>query len=50
MLGGKKVYKPTKTKFKKHEENFFITKQKKKHHDKSTYRLLKQQDKDEYVV
>ena len=50
MLGGKKVYKPTKTKFKKHEEEIFKTKEKKKHYDKSTYRLLRQQQKEEYVI
>ena len=49
MLGGNRIQKPVKTKFKRtHEENS-NEKQKKRHHDKSTYRLLKQEKK-EYVI
>jgi hypothetical protein len=50
MLGGKKIYKTPKTKFRKNEDENLNTKQKKKHHDKSTYRLLRQQQKEEYVI
>lgn len=48
--GGKKYQKASKTKFKKHKEQqggkHF---EKQKHHDKSFYRLLKQ-EKEDYVV
>jgi hypothetical protein len=49
QTGGKNIQKPNKTKFRKnreHEENYAS---KKKHHDKSFYRLVKQ-EKDEYVL
>lgn len=45
--GGKKYEKTSKTKFKKNRdsENFKINKQ--KHHDKSTYRLTKEERENE---
>jgi hypothetical protein len=49
QTSGKNIQKPTKTKFKKnrdHEESYAS---KKKHHDKSFYRLVKQ-EKEEYVI
>jgi hypothetical protein len=53
MLVGNKIVKPSKTKFKRYDENDYGVvnhkqKQKKKHQDKSVYRLLKQEEK-EYV-
>lgn len=48
MLGGNRIQKPVKTKFKRSDEEN-TNKQKKRHHDKSTYRLLKQEKK-EYVI
>jgi hypothetical protein len=50
MLGGKKIYKTVKTKFKGNEEENHSSKQKRKQHDKVAYRLLKQQQKEDYVV
>jgi hypothetical protein len=50
MLGGKKIYKTVKTKFKEHQEGNISSKQKRKQHDKVAYRLLRQQQKDDYVV
>lgn len=50
MLGGKKVYKTVKTKYKKQEDENLYPKNKKKHHDKSTYRMLRQQQKEDYVI
>jgi hypothetical protein len=49
MLGSKKVQKTVKTKYKKNQDEYFNPKEKKRHHDKSTYRLLRQERK-EYVV
>lgn len=49
MIGGKKIEKVSKTKFKKHDE--YGGEQytnKKKHHDKSFYRLMKEDDDYEY--
>jgi len=51
MFGGKKVYKTVKTKFKKQDDgNLFLKDNKKKHHDKSVYRMLRQQQKEDYVI
>ena len=48
-VGGKKVFKPQKNKFKNIDENdFLIVKQKPKKKDKSVRRLLKQEQ--EYVI
>lgn len=49
-IGGKKVVKTERTKFRKNKDSReFSNNQKKKHHDKSFYRLVKQ-EKDDYVV
>lgn len=42
LSGGKKYQKPEKTKFRKHQESE-LKNGKQKHHDKSFYRLLKQE-------
>jgi hypothetical protein len=47
--GGKKFQKPTKTKFRKNRDHESMKHDKQKHHDKSFYRLAKQ-EKEEYVV
>ena len=47
--GGKKVQKPQRTKFRKNSDNEYGNFDKKKHHDKSLYRLAKQ-EKEEYAV
>jgi hypothetical protein len=49
LTGGKKYEKPVKTKFRKNKDSENNNKQKQKHHDKSFYRLLKQEETD-YVV
>jgi hypothetical protein len=46
---GKKFQKPTKTKFRKHRDRESVKHEKQKHHDKSFYRLVKQ-EREEYVV
>jgi hypothetical protein len=48
ISGGRKYEKPQKTKFKRNRdsENFKLNKQ--KHHDKSTYRLSKQEEENEF--
>jgi hypothetical protein len=44
LSGGKKFQKPEKTKFRKNREaNEYLHNGKQKHHDKSLYRLLKQE-------
>ncbi len=49
-IGGKKVIKTEKTKFRKNKDSReFGNAQKQKHHDKSFYRLMKQ-EKDDYVL
>jgi hypothetical protein len=49
LSGGKKFQKPKKTKFNKNREQYEIQQMKNpKHHDKSLYRLLKQEK--DYVV
>lgn len=47
--GGKKFQKPTKTKFRKNYDRESVKHEKQKHHDKSFYRLAKQ-EKEEYVT
>jgi hypothetical protein len=49
ISGGRKYEKPQKTKFKKNRdsENFKLNRQ--KHHDKSTYKLRREEEKNEYV-
>jgi hypothetical protein len=49
LTGGKKFEKPVKTKFRKNKDVENGNKQKQKHHDKSFYRLLKQESTD-YVL
>jgi hypothetical protein len=46
IQGGKKFEKTNKSKFKKHEESRDSFKAKKKHHDKSTYRMLREEEKE----
>ena len=48
-IGGKKFVKTEKTKFRKHKDLKEDLHQKKKHHDKSFYRLMKEEEKN-YVV
>jgi hypothetical protein len=48
QTGGKKFIKPQKTKFRKNRDEEQIQQMKNKHHDKSLYRLLKQEK--EYVL
>jgi hypothetical protein len=47
--GGKKFIKPSKTKFRKNRDREDLKTQKQKHHDKSFYRLFRQEEND-YVV
>ena len=49
LTGGKKYQKPTKTKFKKNRDKENQNLFKSKHHDKSVYRLVKQ-EKEDYVT
>ena len=49
MIAGNKIKKPLKKRFKE-EDDIEIPKNKKKHHDKSTYRMLRQQQKEDYVI
>jgi hypothetical protein len=49
LTGGKKYQKSQKTKFKKNKDQQSGRFEKIRHHDKSFYRLLKQ-EKDEYVI
>ncbi len=49
LTGGKKYQKPVKTKFKKNRDKENQNLFKPKHHDKSVYRLAKQ-EKEDYVV
>lgn len=46
IQGGKKFEKPNKSKFRKHEESQEAFKAKKKHHDKATYRMLREEEKE----
>jgi hypothetical protein len=50
MLGAKKIHKTVKTKFRKNEDEQNNAKNKRKHHDKTMYRLLRQQEREDYVV
>ncbi len=47
--GGKKILKPQKTKFRKNRDRENLNFNKQKHHDKSFYRLAKE-EKEEYVT
>jgi hypothetical protein len=47
--GAKKIVKPQKTKFRKNADRESFKMNKQKHHDKSFYRLAKQ-EKEDYVV
>jgi hypothetical protein len=47
--GGKKFFKPEKTKYRKTTDEDFNRSQKQKKHDKVAYRLMKQ-DKEDYAV
>lgn len=48
--GGNKVVKPQRTKFRKHKEvRDHVPENKQKHHDKSFYRLARQ-EKEDYVI
>jgi hypothetical protein len=49
FTGGKKIQKTTKTKFRKNRDHEGVKHDKQKHHDKSFYRLVKQ-EKEEYVT
>ena len=49
IQGGQKFQKPEKTKFKKNQDSELPKNQKRRHHDKSFYRLMKQ-EKEDYVV
>lgn len=49
ISGGKKFDKPQKTKFKKNRDRESMKHEKQRHHDKSFYRLAKE-EKQEYVV
>ncbi len=44
MIGATKIEKVNKTKVRKYEDDSFQYKQKKKHHDKSFYRLMKEDE------
>lgn len=48
-IGGKKTMKTQKTKFRKNKDKETLNEKKQKHHDKSFYRLMKQ-EKEDYVV
>lgn len=50
ISGGKKVQKPQKTKFRRDDDYGMLSKPKKKHHDKSTYRLLRQEKEDVVLI
>jgi hypothetical protein len=49
---GKKLYRTEKTKFKKHKEKENLNFNKQKHHDKSYYRILREeiQEEKDYVI
>lgn len=47
--GGKKIVKTQKTKFRKNRDHENLKFGKQKHHDKSFYRLVKQ-EKEDYVI
>jgi hypothetical protein len=49
VQGGKKVEKPQKTKFRKNSDHENRNFDKKKHHDKSLYRLAKE-EREEYAL
>ena len=47
MIAGNKIKKPLKKRFKE-EDDIEIPKNKKKHHDKTTWRLFRSEQKDKY--
>lgn len=51
-IGGKKVFRTEKTKFKKNKDKENLNFKKQKHHDKSYYRSLREelQEEKEYVL
>jgi hypothetical protein len=49
MIAGKKIKKPLKKRFKE-EEDISAPKSKKKHHDKTTWRLFRSEQKDKYGI
>ena len=49
LAGGNKYQKPVKTKFKKNQDREALKFEKKRHHDKTLYRLAKE-EKEEYVT
>jgi hypothetical protein len=49
LAGGSKYQKPIKTKFKKSQDHETIKTQKKRHHDKTLYRLARE-EKEDYVI
>jgi hypothetical protein len=49
FTGGKKIQKPNKTKFNKNRDKEEYKFEKKKHHDKTLYRLARE-ERTEYVV
>lgn len=46
MIGGIRVERVQKTKFRKEKDQENFSSKKKKHHDKSTYRMSKEEDHD----
>jgi hypothetical protein len=49
LVGGSKYQKPVKTKFKKNLDREVLKSEKKRHHDKTLYRLAKE-EKEEHVT
>jgi hypothetical protein len=49
MHTGNKLVKPQKSKFKKDKEKETFKQFRKKHHDKSTYRLMKQEERENVI-
>ena len=47
MIAGKKLKRPLKKRFKE-EEDFDVPRNKNKHHDKTTWRLLRSEQKEKY--
>jgi len=48
MIGATKIERVNKTKFRKNDDNIDSRNQKKKHHDKSFYRLMKEDEDYDY--
>jgi hypothetical protein len=49
MIAGKKIKKPLKKRFKE-DEDIEVPKNKNKHHDKTTWRLFRSEQKDKYGI